>query len=101
MSSKTKKSGFPRNFSFFFSVLFLIFYFTGVFKHLEDVWTDRLFRIRKGSLALGDPKIILAAIDVDTGQKYSFPLPRIVHAQLLDRLKSCGVKTVVFDVMFL
>ena len=108
MKNEGKKDRFPRNFCLAFTLIFLALYWPGilgmsvrgVFAHSEDVWTDFLFRWREARLTTGDPRIILAAIDEETGQKYGFPLPREVHARLLDKLKTCGVKTVAFDVMF-
>ncbi|MEK7857588.1 MAG: CHASE2 domain-containing protein [Elusimicrobiota bacterium] len=108
-AEKKGKPRFPRNFSIVFSVLFLILYWpgltgldidTGVFGHAEDVWTDRLFVLRKEVLPPADPKILLVALDAETGGKYGFPVPRPVLAQLTDKLKAFGVKTLVFDVMF-
>ncbi|MCX5797879.1 MAG: CHASE2 domain-containing protein [Elusimicrobia bacterium] len=103
-----KKDRFPRNFCIAFTLIFLALYWPGilgmsirgVFAHSEDVWTDIMFRWRADKLPTGDPRIILAAIDEETGQKYGFPLPREVHARLLDKLKTYGVKTAAFDVMF-
>jgi len=108
MKIEAKKDRFPRNFCLAFTLVFLILYWPGllgmpvrgVFAHSEDVWTDFLFRWRKADLPTGDPRIILAALDEETGQKYGFPLPREVHARLLEKLKTYGVKTVAFDVMF-
>ena len=63
-----------------------LYSFRGVFSHFEDLWADQLFRFRKPHLAEGDPKIILAALDEETGKKYGFPVPRRIQARLLDKL---------------
>jgi adenylate cyclase len=67
---------------------------------LEDLWQDRLFNRGEAFLRTGDERIIIAAMDDDTGRKYGFPLPRRLHVKLLDKLKGYGVKTVAFDVLF-
>jgi adenylate cyclase len=108
MKTEAKKDRFPRNFCLAFTFIFLALYWPGilgmsvrgVFAHTEDVWTDFLFRWRIHKLPAGDPRIILAAMDDETGKKFGFPLPRAVHARLLDKLKGYGVKTAAFDVMF-
>ncbi|MBI5631407.1 MAG: adenylate/guanylate cyclase domain-containing protein [Elusimicrobia bacterium] len=103
------KSRFPLYFSLLFTVLFFLLYwpgmlglpYPGAFRRLEDLWQDRLFKMRRSELRGGDPRLLIAALDAETGKKYGFPLPRRIHARLLDRLKSYGARTVVFDVMFL
>ncbi|MBI4676698.1 MAG: adenylate/guanylate cyclase domain-containing protein [Elusimicrobia bacterium] len=108
MSEKTTKSRFPLVFSIIFTFVFIVIWWpralliptNGIFHHIEDVWQDKMFVLRESALNEGDPRIILAAVDEDTGKKYGFPLPRDKYADLLDKLKSYGVKTVAFDVMF-
>jgi class 3 adenylate cyclase/CHASE2 domain-containing sensor protein len=108
MSQDAGKSRFPRNFSIAFTAVFCLFYWPGIlglpidgaFRHAEDVWADKVFQLRENSLRDGDPRIILIALDVDTGKKLSFPLPRIHQARLLDKFKAYGVRTAVFDVLF-
>ena len=104
-----KSSGrFPKIFVAVFSLLFLILYiprivglsWQGTFVGVQFVWQDFLFRHFEKSLEPGDPRLILVAVDEDTGKKFGFPLPRAVYAQALDKLKALGVRTVVFDVMF-
>lgn len=98
---------FPRNFSIVFSIVFILLYwpgavmlpFNGVFTGMENTWMDMLFVLRQDKIAEGDPRIILAAMDDDSVKKYGFPLPRNIHAKLLDRLKSMGTQTVAFDVI--
>lgn len=48
-----------------------------------------------------DARISIGAIDDETVTKLGWPFSRRYHAQLIDRLKSLGAKTIVFDVMFL
>ncbi|MBI5884272.1 MAG: adenylate/guanylate cyclase domain-containing protein [Elusimicrobia bacterium] len=105
---KETKSRFPLIFTIVFSFIFLVLWWpqmlmipiNGVFHHIEDVWMDKMFVLRFPALKEGDPRIILAAVDEDTGRKFGFPLPRDKYADLLGKLKSYGVKTVAFDVMF-
>ena len=110
MSAESETSKFPLRFSIFFTILFLILYWpgfigradvAGVFQHMEDVWQDKLFVSHAGALRASDPRIILIALDEDTGKKFAFPLPRALYGDILDRLGEYGVQTVMFDVMFL
>ncbi|MDD5657722.1 MAG: CHASE2 domain-containing protein, partial [Elusimicrobia bacterium] len=108
-AKEPRRDRFPRNLCLAFTFLFLVLYWPGMlgvsawkgaFYHSEDVWADALFRWRSSSLPAGDPRIILAALDEETGRKYGFPVPRGVQARILDRLKALGARTVAFDVMF-
>ena len=108
MKTEKKTDRFPLVFCLLFTFVFFSLYWPGmlgmsvrgVFAHSEDVWVDLLFRWRAPKLTAADPRIILAAVDEETGKKYGFPLPRIVYARLLDKLKGYGVKAVTFDVLF-
>jgi adenylate cyclase len=108
LSSAPAKDNFGRNFTIGLSLVFLVLYwptvfflpFNSAFDHLEDRWHDALFQLHESNLAPGDPRIIIAAMDDDTVHKHGFPLPRRLHAKVLDRLKEYGVKTVAFDVIF-
>jgi len=108
MSQEKNKNKFPLYFCIGFAFIFFVLMWPGmlgisargVFAHSEDVWTDLMFRFRKHQLPAGDPRIIVAALDEETGKEYGFPVPRGIQARMLDALKSYGVKTVVFDVMF-
>jgi adenylate cyclase len=108
VSSPKEKHTFPRRFSWICTVLFLVAYWPGLvgmdrpglFRHVESVWHDKLFVLDEGSVKESDPRITLLALDEETGKKYGFPLPRSIHARLLDKLKPLGVKVVVFDVLF-
>ena len=109
LMSSPAKSRFPRNSTIAFAVVFCVLYWPGMFfipsdgpfRRIEDSWQDHLFTLRENAVAKGDPRIIIAAMDADTGKKYGFPLPRAVQAKLIDKLGGYGVKTVAFDVMFL
>lgn len=46
-----------------------------------------------------NPKITIAAIDDDSIAEYGWPIPRGRYGELVDRLKSYGVKGVIFDVI--
>ncbi len=72
----------------------------GVFTHFQNGWQDFMFNHSSGALKGADPRLILAAVDAETGKKYGFPLPRVVYAHMLDKLKALGVRVVIFDVMF-
>ncbi len=106
--SQSRKSRFPLYFLLAFVPLFTLFTYpriatirlNGVFYHQEDVWQDFLHRLHQGSLKSGDPRVIIVAVDEETGKGKGFPLPRDMYAKALDRLKAYGVKTVVFDLMF-
>jgi CHASE2 domain-containing sensor protein len=105
---KISSSRFAKVFIALYTLFFLAIYaprFVGVdnpgaFAHVQLVWQDFLFHHYEKSLKPGDPRLILAAVDDETGKKFGFPLPRAVYAQALDKLKALGVRTAVFDVMF-
>jgi adenylate cyclase len=105
---KFSSSRFAKVFIVLYSLFFLVLYVPrivgvenpGVFAHIQFVWQDFLFRHFEQSLRPGDPRLILVSLDEETGKKYGFPLPRAVFAPALDKLKSLGVKIVIFDVMF-
>lgn len=104
----TSKS-FPKVFTWVFMILAAVAYFPtlvglftdGVFSPIESVWHDASFRFRQNSLPTGDKRLILVAVDDDTVHKLGFPLPRKVYAEAVNRLKDLGVKTIVFDILFL
>jgi CHASE2 domain-containing sensor protein len=104
----TQKDRFPKVFASVFTAVMLVLYmpglvglhWNGTFSNLQGLWHDFMFRVNRDSLKPGDPRLILLALDDETGQKYGFPLPRATYAPALDRMKSLGVDTVIFDVMF-
>jgi adenylate cyclase len=109
VSKPRKMSRFPLYFVLAFIPLFLLATYPGeifgwdiggLLSHQEDVWQDFLFRLHGDSLRPSDPRVIVVAVDEETGKGHGFPLPRDMYAKALDRLKAMGVKTVVFDVMF-
>jgi adenylate cyclase len=105
---KIASSRFAKVFIVLYTLFFLAVYaprFVGVdnagaFTHVQFVWQDSLFHHYASHLKPGDPRLILVAVDEETGKKYGFPLPRTVYAQALDKLKALGARTAVFDVMF-
>ena len=107
--SAALKSRFPRRFSWVFTILFLLVYWpnlfflsnNGLFQKTEDAWHDKMFSWDYARLQPGDRRVMLLALDEDTGTKYGYPLPRNVLVKALDRLKAAGVKVVVFDMLFL
>ncbi|MBI4061258.1 MAG: adenylate/guanylate cyclase domain-containing protein, partial [Elusimicrobia bacterium] len=100
---------FPKRFCAAFCVLAAVAYIpllvgiqsNGLFSSVENVWHDWTFSLREASVKTGDPRLILAAVDDETVNALGFPLPRKVYARALEKLKDYGVKTVVFDVLFL
>jgi adenylate cyclase len=100
---------FPKRFSAVFCVLAAVAYLpvlvgipsNGLFASVERVWHDHSFTLREGSVKTGDSRLVLLAIDDDAVHELGFPLPRKVYAQALEKLKDYGVRTVVFDVLFL
>ena len=105
---KIASSRFAKVFIFLYTLFFLAVYaprFVGVdnagaFAHVQFVWQDFLFHHYEHKLQPGDARLILSAVDEETGKKYGFPLPRAVYGEALDKLKALGVRTAVFDVMF-
>jgi CHASE2 domain-containing sensor protein len=95
-----------------FAVGFTLFFFVlthprfigvdsaGVFSRFQFSWQDFLFQHTTTALKSGDPRLLLIAVDAESGKKFGFPLPRAVYGRMLDALKTLGVRTVVFDVMF-
>ena len=102
------KDRFPKVFSWVYAAILLGLYMPmlfgihrlGTFTNVQALWHDFMFQSRRASLNPGDKRLILLAVDDETGQKYGFPLPRLAYAQALDKMKALGVDTVIFDVMF-
>ena len=91
---------FPLYFSLVFTAVVIFAFMTSSFEPVERIWHDRAFVQAWDKLPTGDPRLILLAIDDETGQKHGFPLPRSVHAQAVEKLRELGVKAIVFDVLF-
>ncbi len=98
---KISGKSFPKYFSVVFSLLACTAYLASLFAPVERLWHDRAFLRGVESLKTGDPRLLLIAIDDDTVRTHGFPLPRTVQAQALEKLRKYGVKTVVFDVLFM
>jgi len=96
----TSKSRFPKIFCAVFFLVFCILYILGAFSSVQYVWHDFMFQAQPSVAKPADPRLILLAIDDETGKKHGFPLPRVLYAHTLDKLKALGVRTVVFDVFF-
>ena len=94
------KSRFPKMFSIVFFIVFNIVYILGAFSGMQYVWHDLMFQVQPSAVKAADPRLILVAIDEETGKGHGFPLPRVMYAQALDKLRALGVRTVVFDVFF-
>ncbi len=104
----TAKTRFPKIFCYVYAFVLMALYMPqmfglpqrGVFSSVQGLWHDYMFQARRDSLRSGDKRLILLAIDEETGKKFGFPLPRTVYATALDKMKALGVSTVIFDVMF-
>lgn len=104
----TTKNRFPKIFCSVFAFFFLVLYiprlfglpFSSAFTGVQYVWHDLLFQFNRQAVKSGDPRLILVAVDAETGKKHGFPLPRALYAQALDKMRALGVRTVVFDIMF-
>lgn len=86
----------------FFAIVQAAIYDTAPVQRLELSVTDTWFKIRG---ALASPReVAVAAIDDETldhlGLSPIQPLPREMHAALLQRARDAGVKGVVFDLLF-
>lgn len=70
--------------------------FIGVFDTWSYRFTDRFFLPHQA-----DPSVVIVAIDdASLGRIGRWPWPRTVHADLIDRLSSFGVKAIGYDVNF-
>jgi CHASE2 domain-containing sensor protein len=75
-------------------------YFSTAFATLERQSVDARFAIR-GSVD-PDPRVKLVGIDDETFSQLHmrWPLPRSLHAKVIDRLSQDGAKVIAFDVQF-
>ncbi|MEK7384182.1 MAG: adenylate/guanylate cyclase domain-containing protein [Elusimicrobiota bacterium] len=96
----TSKSRFPKIFCAAFFFVFVFVYVLGAFTGMQHVWHDLMFKAQPSVVKAADPRLILLAIDEETGAKHGFPLPRALYARALDKMKALGVRTVVFDMLF-
>ena len=97
---KLSGKAFPKYFSAVFCLMACVAYLAGLFSPVERIWHDRAFEFKGMTLKTGDARLILIAVDDETTHQYGFPLPRVVYAKALEKLREFGVKTVVFDVLF-
>jgi CHASE2 domain-containing sensor protein len=76
---------------------------TPLFDDLEFRVSDLWLQIRGRQAP--PPGVVVVAIDEasyrELGVQYGPPWPRLLHAKLLERLKSLGAKRVAFDVLFI
>ncbi|UCC94534.1 MAG: CHASE2 domain-containing protein [Candidatus Omnitrophota bacterium] len=69
------------------------------FRNYELLFYDLRFRLRPPLATSKD--IVLIEISDDTLKSLkTWPLPRDFHADFVDVLKECGVKSIVFDIVF-
>ncbi|CCK78938.1 CHASE2 domain-containing protein [Desulfobacula toluolica] len=70
-----------------------------ILEELQLKSVDMRFKIRGGRKPSGN--VVIAGIESKGIQTYGrWPWPRSVFAHLLARLKECGTKTIVFDLLF-
>jgi len=81
-------------------LIILILNFLGIFELLEYKSYDFRLKLRGQKNPTGE--IVIAAIDEDSMDKVGrWPWDRSVHAELIKKLVSAGVKTIGFDVLFI
>lgn len=54
-----------------------------------------------GEIAAIKQQVAVVAIDDKTLERFGHPLPRDIHARMVEQLRRAGAKAVLFDVMFL
>ncbi len=85
-----------------FATFVHVFLFVGVGDFLEPWSLEVWFNVRGPQKAPED--IVLIAMDEDSYEELDLPMseawPRVIHAELLDRLAAAGAKVVAFDVVF-
>ena len=83
-----------------FSVLMglVYWYVPAIYTRAENKMSD--FTIDFFSGKEPDPRISVVAITDEAMSKYGYPLPRQLYARLMEKLNVLGVKTMVFDVLF-
>lgn len=67
---------------------------------LDRAVMDTMFQVR-GERYLSSDIVVVAADDADVEREGGWPFPRSVYARLIEKFQKAGVKTIVFDVMFL
>jgi len=71
----------------------------GAFRTADLAIVDAHFSLRGDQKP--DPRLVLVGIDPETLQRYDrYPLPRGVHARLIDRLRDAGAAVIAYDVVF-
>jgi len=83
-----------------FSVLMglVYWYVPGLYSRAENKISDFTIDFFSGKEA--DPRISVVAITDEAMSKYGYPLPREYYARLIEKLNRFGVKTIIFDVLF-
>lgn len=85
-----------------FAVLFHTLLFTGIGDSLEPWVLEVWFNVRGAQKAPED--IVLISMDEESYEELDFQMseawPRVIHAELLDRLAAAGARVVAFDVVF-
>ncbi|HOX21930.1 MAG TPA: adenylate/guanylate cyclase domain-containing protein [Elusimicrobiales bacterium] len=69
-----------------------------LYVRLENKISDFTIDLFSGKEA--DPRISVVAITDEAMAKYGYPLPRGHYAKLIEKLNQLGVKTIIFDVLF-
>ncbi len=83
------------------------FYFpltTSMLEKMEWRALDTRFQLRgplpHSELKRISKRVAIIAMDDAATRRFGHPLPRPVHAKLVERLKSAGAKAIIFDVIF-
>jgi signal transduction histidine kinase/CHASE2 domain-containing sensor protein len=71
----------------------------GWVERAEGDWLDILFRLRGTRFAHPDI-VLVVADDATIARARRWPLPRALHAQVIDKAKSLGAKTIALDLLF-
>lgn len=84
-------------------VLGLLFLWTPLGTRLTNASYDLLFYFRSDITNIIADDVLLVVMDDESHRQlgpYWHPWDRSTHAALIERLKGCGAKTVVFDILF-
>ncbi len=72
----------------------------GRLEPLDRAVMDTMFELR-GIRAPFNKIVVVAADEADVEKLKGWPFPRRTYAKLIDRFQKAGVKTIVFDILFL
>jgi adenylate cyclase len=76
----------------------------GLFEKVELRTLDTRFNLRgplpQAQLEKISERVAIIAMDDAATQKFGHPLPRPIHAQLVEQLRKAGARAIIFDVIF-